>query len=128
MVQAPDNEIRLDTIKSKYILLDFWNASCGVCIQQFPRFQELYDNYKDKMLIRSVFVRYKKDETISDGMDLIDKLEYKFPIWSVDKSSSLIEDLNVKVYPTVIVIDQDKRIVFKGSLDKAEEMLSTFNY
>ena len=128
-VQTPENEIRLDSIKDRYILLDFWTSSCGVCIQQFPRFQKLYDKYKNDILVRSVFVRYKEDENISYGMCLTDKLGYKFPVWSVDKNSPLIKDLDVKVYPTVIIIDPDKRIIFKGNLDRAEKKIrNTFNH
>lgn len=125
IVQTSENEINLDTINSDYILLDFWTSSCGACIQQFPRFQKLYDKYKNEILIRSVFVRYKEDENISDGINLINKLGYKFPVWSIGKDSSLIKDFNIKVYPTVIVINHDKRIIFKGNLNEAEEKIRT---
>ncbi|MDM8234283.1 TlpA disulfide reductase family protein [Phocaeicola barnesiae] len=128
IVQTSENEINLDTINSNYILLDFWNSSCGVCIQQFPRFQKLYDKYKNEILIRSVFVRHKKDEKISDGTNFINKLGYKFHVWSVDINSSLVKDFNIKVYPTVIIIDHDKHIIFKGNLNEAEEKIrNTFN-
>lgn len=128
-VQTLENELTLDTIKSNYILLDFWNSSCGVCFQQFPRFQKLYNKYKDSALIRSVLVEYNDNENILDGVNLIKESGHDFPIWATHKNSSLIKDLNIKKYPTVIIINHDKQVIFKGSLNDAEkELCSIFSY
>ena len=122
-IQTTENEIKLDTIKSNYILLEFWNSSCGSCIKQFPQYQKLYDKYKNEILIRSVFVRYKDNENIFDGINCINKQECNFPIWSIDKNSSLLKVLEIKVYPTIIIINHDKEIIFKGNLKEAENKM-----
>lgn len=122
-IQTTENEIKLDTIKSNYILLEFWNSSCGSCIKQFPQYQKLYDKYKNEILIRSVFVRYKDNENIFDGINCINKQECNFPIWSIDKNSSLLKELEIKVYPTIIIINHDKEIIFKGNLKEAENKM-----
>ena len=122
-IQTTENEIKLDTIKSNYILLEFWNSSCGSCIKQFPQYQKLYDKYKNEILIRSVFVRYKDNENIFDGINCINKQECNFPIWSIDKNSSLLKVLEIKVYPTIIIINHDKEIIFKGNLKEAENKI-----
>lgn len=121
-IQTIEDEIKLDTIKSNYILLEFWNSSCGSCIKQFPQYQKLYDKYKNEILIRSVFVRYKDNENIFDGINCINKQECNFPIWSIDKNSSLLKELEIKVYPTII-INHDKEIIFKGNLKEAENKM-----
>lgn len=122
-IQTIEDEIKLDTIKSNYILLEFWNSSCGSCIKQFPQYQKLYDKYKNEILIRSVFVRYKDNENIFDGINCINKQECNFPIWSIDKNSSLLKELEIKVYPTIIIINHDKEIIFKGNLKEAENKM-----
>ena len=122
-IQTIEYEIKLDTIKSNYILLEFWNSSCGSCIKQFPQYQKLYDKYKNEILIRSVFVRYKDNENIFDGINCINKQECNFPIWSIDKNSSLLKELEIKVYPTIIIINHDKEIIFKGNLKEAENKM-----
>lgn len=122
-IQTIEDEIKLDTIKSNYIILEFWNSSCGSCIKQFPQYQKLYDKYKNEILIRSVFVRYKDNENIFDGINCINKQECNFPIWSIDKNSSLLKELEIKVYPTIIIINHDKEIIFKGNLKEAENKM-----
>ena len=122
-IKTIEDEIKLDTIKSNYILLEFWNSSCGSCIKQFPQYQKLYDKYKNEILIRSVFVRYKDNENIFDGINCINKQECNFPIWSIDKNSSLLKELEIKVYPTIIIINHDKEIIFKGNLKEAENKM-----
>ena len=122
-IQTTENEIKLDTIKINSILLEFWNSSCGSCIKQFPQYQKLYDKYKNEILIRSVFVRYKDNENIFDGINCINKQECNFPIWSIDKNSSLLKELEIKVYPTIIIINHDKEIIFKGNLKEAENKM-----
>lgn len=122
-IQTIEDEIKLGTIKSNYILLEFWNSSCGSCIKQFPQYQKLYDKYKNEILIRSVFVRYKDNENIFDGINCINKQECNFPIWSIDKNSSLLKELEIKVYPTIIIINHDKEIIFKGNLKEAENKM-----
>ena len=122
-IQTIEDEIKLDTIKSNYILLEFWNSSCGSCIKQFPQYQKLYDKYKNEILIRSVFVRYKDNENIFDGINCINKQECNFPIWSIDKNSSLLKELEIKVYPTIIIINHDKESMFKGNLKEAENKM-----
>lgn len=117
-VETPTHEIRLDTLQKKCILLDFWTSTCGVCIRQMPEYQEFYNEYKDRLLVRSLFVRYKDNESISNGIQIINEQGCDFPIWSIDKDHPLLKDLSIERYPVVVII-KDNRIIFKGPLRKA---------
>ena len=117
-VETPTHEIRMDTLQKKCILLDFWTSTCGICIGQMPEYQEFYNEYKDRLLVRSVFVRYKDNESVSDGIQIINKQGCDFPIWSIDEDHPLLKDLSIERYPVVVII-KDNRIIFKGPLRKA---------
>lgn len=45
------NVLRLDSLRGKYVLLDFWGSWCTWCIKGFPKMKEYYAKYKDKLEI-----------------------------------------------------------------------------
>jgi len=111
------------SLKEEYILLDFWNSGCGVCFKKFPEIQFLYNKNKNKMTIASVFVPRFKNEQESDGKPIIDKYGYTFPVWSVSPKDTLLKILKIEFFPTVILLDKDKNVIFRGNLDNAKKEL-----
>jgi len=103
----------LYTKKDKLTILEFWNSACGNCIRDFPKFQEFYNENKEKYHIYSVNVPHKRD--LSTGFDpyaFIDDLGYSFPILKCTEEDML--KLKGRAYPTVIVIDKSNRIKYSG--------------
>ena len=45
-----ENDIAFDTqtLKGKWILIDFWASWCAGCLEQFPQLRNIYGSYKDK--------------------------------------------------------------------------------
>lgn len=122
-VSASRGNTTLKAIGSDYMLLDFWNSKCGVCYSKFPELQSLYDKNKNKITIASIFVPFYKNEQESDGKPIIDRLGYTFPVWSVTKKDTLLKILKIHFYPTVILLDKNRYVIFRGDLENAEKKL-----
>lgn len=125
MIRTSNGVTALESIKSEYIMLDFWIPQCGVCYKKFPDFQSFYNKSKDKLTIASVFVTLYKGEQESEGKAIIEKRGYTFPVWSVAKQDTLLKVLKIDQYPTIILLDKNRNVIFRGSLENAEKKLGT---
>lgn len=123
VIKTSEGDKVLEDIKDSYILLDFWNSKCGVCFQSFPHLQTIYDTYRDKISLASVFVPLYKGEQQEDGQSRIDKMNYTFPVWSVAQKDTLLNILRIDGYPTVILLDEKRNVLFKGNLKNAQKKL-----
>ena len=115
----------MNSIAKKYILLDFWSTTCGGCFERFPEVQELYNNLEgnENVTVASVFVAYK-DENYSDGARILREAGYTFPvIGCTDWESSLISTLGIKRVPHVIILNENKEVIFRGSIKYAKNKL-----
>ena len=121
-INTSDGITALKNIESKYILLDFWSSKCGFCYKKFPELQALYEKKYDNMTIASVFVPYQKEQ-ISDGKSIIDKLGYTFPVWSVSPQDTLLNVLKINGYPTIILLDEKRNVIFRGNLERAKKKM-----
>lgn len=123
--KTTDDSLCLRDLKHKYLLLDFWNSECGVCYKKFPLIQELYDKYKlcDDVLISGIFVKSKYDKDLGGGKNILLKRGYTFPTFATEQETDFFRKSGVKVYPTVLILDEDRNIVYIGSVDEASDKL-----
>jgi thiol-disulfide isomerase/thioredoxin len=117
---------RLYDIKSKVIILDFWNTSCGYCLKQFPEIQEITDEFSRKdVIVLAVHINRSLDNKDRVIRNLFIKNAYTFN--AVTVSDSISKKLNIQAVPTTIVLDSLKRIIFKGDLRKERSFVFVNN-
>lgn len=126
VVQTSNDSLSLGSLNAKYIMLDFWNSDCGICRKEFPHFQKVYDKYKEKVQIASVFIIRKKNQTIQDAQSIIQKGGYDFPVWAVEQNDTLLKTLEIKYVPIVVILDEKKNVVYKGNLEDTKKKLQNF--
>ena len=99
--------VKLADLKGKVVLVDFWATWCKPCAKSFPKYQELYVKYKDKLEIVAV----SEDEE-KDGIDAFGKTHgVKFPLaW--DEGKSVAGKYDPKAMPTAFLIDKEGVIRF----------------
>ena len=102
--------------KDKIIVLDFWSTFCGICYDKFPEFESLYHQYQNNPNIEfyTVHVSYRSDK-FEKTIKLLDKYNYGFQkLYALD-SKEMEEKLDVKLFPTLIIIKNNK-IRYRGTL------------
>lgn len=123
--ESSHDSLRLKDLKHKYLFLDFWNSGCGFCYKKFPSLQKLYDEYqqRDDVFVSSVFVNYRKNETLDSGDSILAKLNYTFPVLSTKRDAVFFLKSGVKAFPTVLILDEKRNVIYMGRFDEASDYL-----
>ena len=102
--------ISLAALKGKYVLIDFWAEWCIPCIAEFPHLKELYSK-TDRTKFEIIGIA---GQSSFDGIKkLIDKHEITWPQIFSDDTNKIIEDYEIRAYPTVFLIDTEGTIIAK---------------
>ena len=113
------NKIELQKMKGKIIVLDFWTTSCGVCYKKFPEFEKLAGQYKEfnNVCFYAVNIITKRD-SIEKVIKHTETLGYNFPFLFTKASDvkSIQKKTSVFSFPTIIIINNEGKIVYHGSL------------
>ncbi len=126
--EAPDftlnnpegQDVKLSSLRGKYVLIDFWASWCGPCRMENPNVVRLYDKYKDKgFAIYGVsldkdkaawLAAIKKDNlTWTHGSDL------KF--WN----SAVAQTYGVNAIPATFLLDKEGKVIAKNLRGNALE-------
>jgi len=124
--QNENNEnIDLSDINCTYLVLDFWNSSCGICFMMFPVVQRLYERWNNEQVqVYGIFCQNDvRKETPATGTKLLHEKGYTFPFLSLDSKDPVLNEMGVIGFPTVLIFDKDRTIVFRGSILLAEKFL-----
>ena len=120
-----NKNISLSDIDSKYVVLDFWASSCGVCFKKFPEVQRIHEEWNDTQIrVYGVFCRNeKRNETHATGTEMLRERGYTFPSLSIDYKDPVLKEMGVERLPTVLIFDQDRTLIYRGNIEGAERYL-----
>ncbi len=117
--------IKLSSLRGKYVLIDFWAAWCGPCRRESPNMVEVYKKYNKKGFeIYSVSLDKSKDA----WMAAIEK--DKLGAWTHVSdlkywNSVAAKDYGVDGIPFTVLLDKEGKILEKGLRgDKLKEKLA----
>ncbi|MFS4457505.1 TlpA family protein disulfide reductase [Maribacter sp. 2304DJ31-5] len=106
-----ETPISLDSLKGKYVLLDFWATWCGPCIQEIPNLKDLYKNVdKSKFEIISIV----GDSPIESLEKLTQKHSISWPQIISNDFNKIKEKYGVRGYPTTFLLNPKGVIVAKN--------------
>lgn len=122
--------IELDKLRGKVVVLTFWSTRCEICVSEIPRLNKLVE-------------KYGPDEVVFVGLAWQDKLKleeffkkkpFKFKIVAQSlgvllKYADRDEKGRLNMgFPSHFVVSQDGMVVFKESgFDKTQKLDSTIN-
>ncbi|MEZ4840366.1 MAG: TlpA disulfide reductase family protein [Flavobacteriaceae bacterium] len=110
------DDVRLDSIKNKIIVLDFWTTSCGVCFKKFPEYERVFLEYKDNPRVQfyAVNIPLKKETVDSNIAFANEKVNYQFQNLYAE-SMTLADSLGFNAYPHLIIL-KNGNIRYSGKL------------
>ena len=126
------DKIKLDSLKGKVVLLDFWASTCGPCLPELGHIKNLSKAYDEKDL---VIIGISKDMDLGKLQEAIKIHQLTWPqVWQPMQTQSevpqlghLFELYNVYGIPNTYLIDGTGNIVKKGlrgrELERAVEDL-----
>ena len=119
--EAPDfrvkdingNEVSLNGLRGKYVLLDFWASWCVPCMKAMPQIKSLHQKYpKDKLEIISISV----DKTYSNFRAALKKINADWT--QIYQGSDLVTRYDVGLVPQVFLINDQGVMVFNREEEK----------
>ncbi|MCI0698100.1 TlpA family protein disulfide reductase [candidate division KSB1 bacterium] len=106
LMDLQGHAIRSSEFEDKVLFLDFWSTWCGACLQSFPEFQSVYENYRANPNVVFLAVNMGQDgDTPEKVREFINVHRYTFPV-AYDEGSKLTDRYEVKYLPTVLIVDQ----------------------
>lgn len=109
------NDISLEGLKGKVVIVDFWATWCGPCIASMPAMKTVQDKLKAREDVAFVFVDTWQTETDKkqNAADFLKKNDYPFHVL-LDNEDKVVADFKVNGIPTKFVIDKTGNIRFKS--------------
>lgn len=125
--QAP---VKLDELRGKVVLLDFWATWCGPCISTFPRLRGWHKKYAGQDFVLIGVTQYygeqggKKMSNIQE-LDFLRefKQKYKMPytLAVLDNPTEAPMKYGINAYPTTVLLDRNGVVRYIGIGSGAEE-------
>jgi len=98
----------LETLTNKILVIDFWFLNCGACIKEIPDLNKLKAAFEMED-IQWFAVTYDPKEKVERFLERM-----KFDYTIVPDSKHLTDRFDIRFYPTTLIIDENRKIVYTG--------------
>jgi len=111
---------KLDELKGKVVLLDFWATWCGPCVAKLPDVQKLADKFADQGL---VVIGIHSESGGTECGDYVKKNNITFPVVIDDGATA--ERYGINGIPAYYLIDKSGKVVegFSGKVPDEQLIL-----
>ena len=120
-----DNEIKLDEIDNKVIVLDFWSLYCGYCFLKFSELEKIKSYYNDnEVVFYAIYIQrtnYDEDNNLTERLKWIEEQNYTFNIAKTDSITA--EKLGIKAVPHLLVFDKNKELALNSGFGFQERFV-----
>ncbi|WP_165940137.1 TlpA family protein disulfide reductase [Dyadobacter psychrotolerans] len=96
-----------ETLKGKIVVLKFWFVGCQPCVEEMPELNKLVARYKNRDDVVFLSLALDSKEKLEK---FLSRVKFDYPVVA-DQEKYLNEELNVRQYPTHIVINKKGLVV-----------------
>lgn len=117
--------IKLSQFRGKYVVLDFWHKTCGVCFSKMSAVESLYNCYKQNpdICIAGVYV-YKQEEDGREGTSILKRKGYTYLNFSTYFNSNILDEFRIERFPTVVILNPEGDMVYFGDIGGAVKIVN----
>ena len=121
--QANGEELKLSSLRGKYVLIDFWASCCMPCKKENRYLKQAYKELKGKnFVILSVSIDRPKDkDTWLDTIKMEGMVWYN--VW--DSEGKIANTYGVTSIPAPFLIDPEGNLLSQGENLRTDDLLKT---
>ena len=102
--------VNLSDFSGKPIVMNFWATWCGPCKSELPAFENMYQEYGDKVNFLMVNMTDGYSETVEKCNDYIKEQRYTFPVYC-DTNQDAAYKYGVNSIPMTFFIDEELNVM-----------------
>lgn len=119
----PGTTLKMEDLKNKVVLVDFWASWCEPCKEALPIYNKLYQKHKTAGLI---IIGVNEDDEPKDRDAFLKAHPVSFPMFH-DTDGKWAKELQIQALPTLYVFGKDKKAIkfyrgFNGDSKKMAEL------
>ncbi len=106
--------LRMQDLKGKVVLLDFWTYCCVNCLNAMPQVERLKEKFGDRLVVIGVHsAKFENEKETNNIRQAIVRWNIDFPVVN-DADFKIWKSYGVTAWPTLIVIGPDGKIVHQN--------------
>ncbi|MCF6341745.1 MAG: peroxiredoxin family protein [Bacteroidales bacterium] len=98
--------VRIKQFEGRFVLLSFIRPDCRVCLLHFQQLSELQEKFSSKLQLITIVYGPAYDMVVDYARSRL----YDWPILNLKKDILLLEQYDIKTYPTYTIINPDGTI------------------
>ncbi len=107
-----EKDIALDSIKTDYILIDFWAGWCGPCRKEIPNLKKALSLYDTKLTIYAISLDFSEDDwKKAVRQDESESLTHVFSNNGDFDTKKLKKRFGITAIPANFLLDKDRKII-----------------
>jgi thiol-disulfide isomerase/thioredoxin len=106
-----DGNFKLEAVRGKVVLINFWASWCNPCVQEFPSMLKLMARFKDDLVLVAVSTDETKDEAVRFVKTLGVSGANAHLVW--DPSRKVADQYGVQRIPESYVVGRDGKLIRK---------------
>ncbi|WP_170827374.1 TlpA disulfide reductase family protein [Roseivirga sp. 4D4] len=100
----------LNSLRGKYVLIDFWGTWCAPCIAEMPTVKAYKEKYADRLVVLGV----NNGDTMEKVKRFVEPKGYDWQqILDKDGEQDLVLKLNVAGFPTKFILSPEGEILYR---------------